>query len=89
MSELDKDFQKLVKQINQKIKDASLAMKEANKLVKKAGMPGMTLHAAPNGLSDEELDELESKVIEIDIYPLFRELDKAGWSTSSLNCPGF
>jgi hypothetical protein len=89
MSDLDKEFQKLIKQINQKIKEASLAMKEANKLVKKAGMPGMTLYAAPSGLSDDDLDELDSKISGIDIYPLFRELDKAGWSSSSLNCPGF
>ncbi len=88
MSKLEKDFQELAKQINQKIKEATLAMKEANKLVKKAGLPGMTLYAASR-MSDEELEELESKISEIDIYPLFRELDKAGWSTSSLNCPGF
>lgn len=88
MSELDKDFQKLAKQINQKIKEAAAAMKEANKLVKKAGLPGMTLYAAPR-MSDEELEDLESKIVEIDPYPLFRELDKAGWSSSSLNCPGF
>ena len=88
MSDLDKDFQKLAKQINAKIMESTRAMKEANKLVKKAGLPGMTLHAAPS-MSDDELFELEEKIDEIDIFPLFNELDKAGWSTSSLNCPGF
>lgn len=88
MSDLDKEFKVLVKQINQKIKEAGLAMKEANKLVKKAGMPGMTLDFAPS-MSNEELNDLESKILEINMNPLFDELNKAGWSVSSLNCPGF
>ena len=89
MSDLNKEFEKVAKQINQKIKEAALAMKEANKLAKKAGIPGLTLHAAPNGLDDDKLEELESKIQLINVHPLFGELDKAGWSTSSLNCPGF
>lgn len=94
MSDLEKDFGKVAKEINAKIKEAAKLMKEANKLAKKAGVTSL---AGPdpygydededgNPLSEEALDKLDEIACMINITPLFNELDKAGWRTSSIGC---
>lgn len=93
MSEIEKNYKAVAKEINAKIKEAAAAMKEANKLAQKAGLSGLT--SDPYGdnydedgdpLSDEEVEELEEISDLINISPLFNELDKAGWRTSSIGC---
>lgn len=84
MSEMEKDFTEVVSAINAKIKEAAKAMKEANKLGKEAGLSQLTLGMDEETLTQDEIAILEQD--EIDIYPLFNELDKAGWRTSSIGC---
>lgn len=85
-SKLEKDFTETAKLINTKIKEAAKAMKEANSLAKKAGLKRMTWDDDPYEDQQGDLDKLEEIYEQIDIYPLFTELDKAGWRTSSIGC---
>jgi hypothetical protein len=85
MSELEVDFKQVAKEINAKIKEATKAMKEANAIAKKAGIKSLTYNEYDD-LSEEEQEADEEFWAEIDIYPLFGELDKAGWQTSSIGC---
>lgn len=85
-SKLEKDFTETAKQINDKIKEAAKAMKEANALAKKAGLSRMTHDPYGYEEPQEDLDKLEELISMVDIYPLFTELDKAGWRTSSIGC---
>jgi hypothetical protein len=85
-NELEVDYQSLADQINAKIQEAAEAMKAANALAKEAGIKAMAI-----GPYDDDMDEEESEKVEVlsdlvDIYPLFRELDEAGWRTSSIGC---
>jgi hypothetical protein len=86
-NELEVDYQSLANQINAKIQEAAEAMKAANALAKAAGFKAITI----DQYSDEEMDEEELEKTEslgdlVDIYPLFNELDEAGWRTSSIGC---
>lgn len=88
MTKLEQDYSKVAKEINAKIKEAAKAMKAANKIAKKAGLEILT--TSPRWVceenSEEEIEALEEKVGAIDFYPLFEELQIAGWSTSSMSC---
>ena len=102
MSELDKDFEKTLAKVNQKLQEATKALKKANKLAKEIGFN----HGLIFGMwaKEEELGELESSLEEkgdskTDPYELLREkysqinvsdleqaMAEAGWSTSSSYC---
>lgn len=86
MAELDKDFEKLVNEIQAKIDDAARAMKEANDLAEKAGFNGLSHPGEYHGLTQEEYEKQSAMAEGISIYPLFRQIDKAGWRTSSIGC---
>jgi hypothetical protein len=81
MSFIDNDFDDEVKRINLKIKEAAEALKEANKIAKEAGIGGISSFSADEGMYDV--------VSEIDFDPLFDQLNDAGWSTSSMECPNW
>ena|ERR1700722_6691807 len=72
------DFNNLRTLIHNQIAIAAQAMKEANKLAHDAGIPCLNADS-------EEDKELVNK-LDIRIFPLFRELDEAGWQTSSIGC---
>lgn len=66
MTPIDEDFKKLAEQINAKVKEATAALREANRLVEAAGLPALiysdsvsTLDDTLDALSDEEYDQLE------------------------------
>jgi hypothetical protein len=93
MSELEKNYKEVAKLINANIKGAAKLMKEANALAKKAGLSGLTTDSQGenydedgNSLSEEDEENLEEFSDLINISPLFNELDKAGWRTSSIGC---
>ncbi len=88
MDDLEKEFKVAAIKINEKIKEAASAMKEANDLAKAAGITNMSgyLRDWDENLSEEEEDKIFAIANLIDIYPLFNELDEAGWATSSIGC---
>jgi hypothetical protein len=90
MSELDKDFDIVAAQINAKFEEAGKAMREANELMEKAGVKTMFIHpdAGPSSydIEEEEVESQEEMRYKLDISPVFKELRRAGWSTSSMRC---
>lgn len=89
MTTLDKDFQHIADQINQHLKTAAAALKKANQLKDKANMEALI---SPYGLIeclglDEEQVELFRKQTKlINVRDLEKEIQEAGWSTSSSYC---
>jgi hypothetical protein len=62
---LEKDFEKTAEAINAKVKEATKALEEANRLAKEAGLPALiytqwTREDDDYEYSEEELEELES-----------------------------
>jgi uncharacterized protein (UPF0210 family) len=51
-NKIETDFTELAKQINDKIREASQAMKEANKLAKDAGIPLLNLDGLQKDVED-------------------------------------
>jgi len=91
MSDLEKQFDDISDELNAKIKEAADALKQVNELAKKHGLK--VLHCNPYlGLSDYGVIDgddrtLHSEVIDrLDFYPLLREMDNAGWNSSSFDC---
>lgn len=78
MSTLDKEFRAL---IQSKIDAATALLKEANELAESKGESLSDLS------SDYGNDDLESEdETSVETYALIRQLDAAGWSTSSMSC---
>lgn len=107
MSELDKDFEQHLEQLNAKLAEAAKAMKEVNDLREKAGLESLIFSAwmreeaytnirrrieeEENRRPDsdeiyEKIEELQATYEQIDTSALERELNRAGWSTSSSYC---
>lgn len=102
MSELEKDFDSVVEQINVKLKEAADAISEANRLSETIGLPSLIYSQwlrddahMNNRRSDEpkdrneieaELEELQSKLEKINVRDLESALGQGGWSTSSSYC---
>ena len=89
MSEIESEFKKTAKAINDKIKAAAMILEEANKLAKIAGIGGRMGYGVEY-YDDDELEELteeqEDLVDKISWSPILAELDAAGWQTSSIGC---
>ncbi len=65
MSDLEKDFQETADKINAKVKEATEALREANRLASEAGLPALiytqyTRDDDDYEYSEEELEDLES-----------------------------
>jgi hypothetical protein len=73
-TKLETDFEEIVKQINLKILDAAQAMSDARQLASDVGVTSLAHNYREDAFDD------------VDIYPLFNELDEAGWRTSSIGC---
>jgi hypothetical protein len=102
MDKMESMWQATVDQINAKIKEASEAMKQARELASNVGVKSLSYDEYANEymskeekaeralLSKEESEALEGKLDFfhrwVNIYPLFNELDEAGWHTSSIGC---
>jgi hypothetical protein len=84
-NKIENEYKELADQINAKIKEAAAAMKEANKLAKDAGFTPLTLDEWKKSNGMDDYHGLKD-IIEVDPYPLFHELDEAGWQTSSIGC---
>lgn len=83
MSDMDKEFGKVVEQINGKIAEAAKLLAEANKLGKDAGLEVLGgSYYAMEDMSEEAREKME----EIDFHPLMITLEDSGWSTSSMKC---
>lgn len=86
-SEIDEEFRALADQINRKLKEASTALKEANRLREKAGLESLIFtQSIVDDLDTEEYDALEAKLELIDVSDLEGELSDAGWRPSSSYC---
>lgn len=102
MSDLNKDFEQVAEQINAKLQEATVALKEANRLRTEAGLPALIFtnyvsedihyhnEYSETKLSKDEIsdkvEELENKLKLINVSALESELCHAGWSTSSSYC---
>ncbi len=81
-----------IKQINDKIKEATKALSEADSLATELGYNGLVLTQwnHEDDLSEDEsgelYDELEEKYDLIHVSDLENAIDNAGWSTSSSYC---
>jgi hypothetical protein len=89
MSEIEKDFEEAVKQINLKIKESAELFKQARKLGQSIGLRKLNYveyfqYDEDDVLSEEDQNRLYEAGV--DITPLFDELDEAGWRTSSIVC---
>lgn len=102
MSEIEQDFAEVAKQINAKIKEATDALKEANRIGKEASLPSLIYtHWTRYGIISDNrcreyplnkdalknyLHEIEEKSELIKVSDLESEINIAGWSTSSSYC---
>lgn len=102
MSYLDNDFDEVANKINAKLKEATEALREANRLSTEAGLVGLiytqftrddleyNLGRKPTAEQKAELqkqlEELEEKLEKIDVSELESELCDAGWNPSSSYC---
>jgi len=60
INNIDQDFEATVANINAKIKKAAVALREANKLANKAGLPSL-IYAQWTGEEDSTLDNLSEE----------------------------
>jgi len=98
MNKLEKDFDELAKQINSKIVEASLILKEVNSLKNKAGLISLiyTSYISEDiayfnkGKSEEEISQMTEdfyqKIKKIKVKPLEEAISDLGWNTSSTYC---
>lgn len=63
MSVLDKDFQLVADKINAKVKEAALALQEANRLADEAGIPSL-IYTQWTSEDDTTLDDLTKEELE-------------------------
>ena len=100
MSELEKDFEKTIVKINEKLQEAAKALKKANTLAGKIGYKNGLIFGSwvqeyelnelekSQGEDSEEdpYDILQKKYEQIDVSDLEEAMSEAGWSTSSAYC---
>jgi hypothetical protein len=100
MSELEKDFEKTIVKINEKLQEAAKALKKANTLAGKIGFKhGLIfgswakeyelneLEKSQDEDSEEDpYDILQKKYEQIDVSALEEAMSEAGWSSSSSYC---
>lgn len=107
MSELDKDFEQHLEQLNAKLAEAAKVMKEVNELREKAGLEALIFtqwmredayRSIRNQIEEEEnrkpdsdeiyerIEKLQETYEQIETSDLEREMNRAGWSTSSSYC---
>lgn len=99
MRELEINFDEILVKINAKLKEAALALREANRLAyDEANLPGLIFtqftdlsHIGCDYITDDDkrddaINKLHDRLNKIDVSELEGELEDAGWSTSSSYC---
>jgi hypothetical protein len=89
MGDLNKDFDELAKQINEKIRESAKLLEEAVKIAEDGGLETLRMHPLSrlnDQLTDTEIQRFYLLLEKIDFSPLFNQLDRAGWFSSSLHC---
>jgi hypothetical protein len=68
MNKYEQEFQETANQINNKLKEAAAALKEANRLASEAGLPGLiyTQWTSDDDSSAEEMTDEEVEALEAD-----------------------
>lgn len=68
MSQLDQDFKQVADQINAKVKEATEALREANRLASEAGLPALiyTQWTSEDDTTLDDLSEEEAQKLEED-----------------------
>jgi len=82
--ELEVEFEKAVEEINAKIVEAGKLLKQARDLGAKVGLKQFTVGEYDDDLTEEESERIYEA--DVNIYPVFGELDCMGWRTSSIGC---
>lgn len=89
MSDLEKSWEEYAKQINTKLKEASDALGEVNRLSGEAGVQYLFIgQFVYDDLSSDEVKVLKAKLEDIkhSVRELEGQIESAGWSTSSSYC---
>ncbi len=81
--DLEAEFGDTASQINRKIREATKALREVNRLREEANLPALF---NSQWLRDEGDCYLAQKLEMIDVSDLETEINSAGWSTSSSYC---
>lgn len=88
-NDIEKDFTAVAEQINDKIKEAAEALKEANKLAKAVGAEYYDDSKTDDFNHYPTVNQAEKTLAGlVNFNPLLNALDDAGWQTSSMtaNC---
>lgn len=84
---LEEQFADTASKINRKLKEASIALKEANRLAKEASLPAIVNAMwLREELDGKQLAIVRNKLENIDVSDLESEIEQAGWSTSAAYC---
>lgn len=86
VSEIDEEFKKIADQINLKLKEATVLLKEVNELKLKAGLEAIIYNDYIRNEEDENGNAVSFKLDLIKVSDFETELEMAGWSTSSSYC---
>ena len=96
MSDLEKDYDKIINQMNEKIIEAAKLIQDVNKFTKDLGLFVLNPsyyernkcfdYDLKRNLSKEELQNKRDILENLSFKPLFDEITTAGWSASNLDC---
>lgn len=89
MSDLEKNWEEVAKQVNAKLKEATEALREVNRLTDDAGVQALIVTQwTYDWLGSEETEKLREKLklIKESVSELEGMIDASGWNTSSSYC---
>jgi uncharacterized protein (UPF0210 family) len=89
-SQIEKDFEEVVDQVNEKLREAAQAVREAQKIAETKGFSVMTLRESDYRPSRYVNINSDDDYYDLDLAFASRELEQAmavaGWRPSSWNC---
>ena len=86
-SQMEKDFEEVVEQVNEKLREAANAVREAQKIAETKGFSVMTMDEneyRPSRFVD--INSGDEYHLAFDSRELERAMDAAGWRPSSWSC---
>lgn len=93
MSELDKEFEATVEQVNAKLAESAKALREAHELAQKAGFKNGLIFSQwarekepIDWNDDDQYYAMEARYGKIDVSDLEDAMSEAGWQPSSSYC---
>ncbi len=89
MSDLEKSWEETAKEVNAKLKEATEALKEANRLAEEAGVESLIVtQYTYDWLGSKKTEELREKLklVKEAVREFESAVDDSGWSTSSSYC---